>query len=253
VKALLTFIVYALCATCCAQSWIPADRLGVGRIKSWDDIPSQTSSPQQILGMVATPVTSYSAPGASNAPFYERRMMPETSALKAYFEQMLAEKDERVLKTASLRLQIPNSTAWFREVFGPELGSTLDNEYSQLRSGWTRQFLPLLKGLRERGQTVVAVQVIRSPSDPEAIDAQRQALSNMQRPTSLYTARFINPATRDEYVMYSFAYVDGAFRFLGRMQQSPAPQAADAQSRASEPEVVLTPAPTVAAPAAHRW
>lgn len=247
-------------ATCGAQSWTRADQIGVGRVKHWDDIPTQTSSPQQILDSLdhsepaapsgpAGPATS----GAFAVPFYERRMLPETGALKSYFEELLTSKDEKIIKAASIRLQLPDSATWFSETFGSAAGAELEQEYSKLRAGWTTQFVPLIKGLRGRGQTAVTVTVVRGAGDPDASPDQRQVLAGMQRPTSLYTVRFYNPATRDQYVMHSFAYVDGAFRYVGKMKSLGAMQSQEPQPDMQPMQPAASPgAPVTLYPPAHQ-
>jgi hypothetical protein len=229
VKLIYATILVLAPMLCCAQSWTPVDRLGVGQVKHWDDIRN-TSSPAEVLDSISKPTeTPSSLPSAavsSNSPFYERRMLPEASALKVFFDQLLAEKDDRVVKTAGLRLQLPDSVKWFTEVFGADAAVPLEKEYSSLRAGWVKQFGSLLKGVRGRGQTSVAVQLVRGANDPDASPAQRQVLAAMKQSEPLYTLRFINPATREQYVMYSFAYVDGAFRYVGKLNALTTRQAA---------------------------
>lgn len=219
-----TFLLFVSSA-CFAQSWTRADQIGVGRVKHWDDIKN-TSTSAQLLESISPSEPAAPAPAAagSTAPFFERRQLPDAGALKDWFQQVLATKDDKVCKAAGLRLQLPDSGKWFSDTFGSETAVGLEREYGALRAGWTKQFDSLLKGLRGRGETVVAVQVIRGAGDPDATPGQRQALAAMQQPTSLYTVRFINPQTRDQYIMHSFAYVDGAFRFVGRLSALAQPQ-----------------------------
>ncbi|MGI8905456.1 MAG: hypothetical protein ACR2IE_03075 [Candidatus Sumerlaeaceae bacterium] len=217
------------CGVCAAQSWSRADRVGQGKVKHWDDIPTQTSTSAEILNSISkpddTPVAPPRTSSGSSAPFYDRRVLPESSALKSYFEQVLALSDEKVIKSAGLRLQLPDSVKWFTELYGTEAAVNLEKEYSALRAGWVKQFSTLLKGLRERKQNAVAVQVIQGPDDPDATPALRQAFAAMQHPSPLYTVRFINSATGEQYVMHSFAYVDGAFRYVGKLSALSAPPA----------------------------
>jgi hypothetical protein len=221
-----------------AQSWRHADDVGKG-VKHWDDIPTPTSSSAEILNSLSPreslPSPPPEAPGPTGA-WYERRMLPESGALKSYFEQLVASTDEKVVKSAGLRLQLPDSEAWFTQTFGSGAAGPLEAEYSALRANWTKQFSELLQGLRGRKQTAVAVQVVRGPSDTDATADMRQAFAAMQVPTALYTVRFINPTTRQVYSMHSFAYVDGAFRYVGKLRAITGgqreEQAAPAQSNA---------------------
>lgn len=213
-----------VCSTALSQSSFPADRVGRRGVRSWDDIPAPRSSRQNTTDTATgTPPQALSSAQYPlwHVPSHERRLLPETSALKSHLERLLETKDASVIRSAGAHLILPDPSRFFSETFGPDAGVVLCAEYAEVQQLLQKEFETLLKGLRGRKQTTARVVILRSASDPDANALQRAAMSAMIRPVSLYSVQFFNPKTRNAYNMYSFAYVDGSFRFIGRMQALP--------------------------------
>jgi len=244
-RALFVASVILIASAVAAQSYLPAYRVGEGRNKTWDEIPSprQTSSPIDYVTPPSQPENYEASWLPPDIPRLERRLGPDAAQLQQYFQSILAAKDDKAVKAAGWRLDMPDAEGWFCAQFGAELGSALAEEYNAVRRSLGNDFVNLVKGLRGRKQTSVRVILVRTARDPDANEVQRRALQLMKQPTSLYEVRFGRPGVPGGHVIHSFAYIDGMFRYLGKMQ---AVMNAPAPSNTPAPEVLPDPfAPTM--------
>ena len=209
-----------------AQSYKKSQDLGPVKYKSWDDVPSpRSSSTSSALSLIYDPNPDPSLLSSSTnhssqdiAPLLRRRR-PEVQELQSLFEEILAEPSADLIKKAGVQLELPDHERWFADQFGAERGTALSEEYKGVRRYLTLEFSKLITQLHSTGQTKVAAYLARSGSDAEANAAQKTAFQVMQRPAGLYSLRIYKPgALAGGLQMYSFVYVDGAFRFVGKMQ-----------------------------------
>jgi hypothetical protein len=140
--------------------------------------------------------------------------------LKKVFEDLLAATragDQAKVTAMAKNLMLPNPDASFKRLFGDGPGGAVAAQYqrdaAKLEGGLFKEMQLRLK----RNQTQVQVDRIEQPNDPKANGNQKRALERMQMKVPLYSVRMVAPGERLGFHMYSFAHVDGGFRWLGRM------------------------------------
>jgi hypothetical protein len=115
-------------------------------------------------------------------------------------------------------LVLPNPEAWFRRVFGPEIGAALAEEYAtglaQTESGLARSLTTAI----EEGQTQIKVFKFVKPGAENALPGQNKALQAMAVQTPLYSVHLTQPGEETGIHLYSFVYEGGTFRMAGKMK-----------------------------------
>lgn len=166
--------------------------------------------------------TPHQAPGQIAA------YQPEgASSLESLFRNLFAAYDQGkkdVIERAGRQLVLPNPEGWFAETFGQQQAGALSKEYQNVRKMLETDFLGLIKGLETRDQTQVYAVAIRTPADRSANEAQKKALLSMTSAMPLYSAYFFKKGSKSPYQVYSFVYVGGNFRFVGKMQALATPK-----------------------------
>jgi hypothetical protein len=90
---------------------------------------------------------------------------------------------------------------------------------TRCRHDLTAALVAVFEGRVKDGRTFVSVTKIESATDDNGTGSQKQALAAMKVKVPLYTVRFREqPGTSSGYTLWSFVYVDGGFRFIGKMQ-----------------------------------
>lgn len=147
---------------------------------------------------------------AANDPATLQKLMEDTlAAVKA------GQKD----KVAALLkpLVLPDATTWFKKVFGDDIGAKLGAEYNSMSSTLPTDLAGIFEGRVKDGRTIVSVTKVESATDPHATGLQKQALAAMKTKVPLYSVRFAEKAGMPGYTLWSFMYVDGQFRLVGKM------------------------------------
>jgi hypothetical protein len=202
----------------------------------WSTLPGILTAVAAVLGAIATlltamyssgllgnkaptsPATSTVVPHAETAAATAaEESFPETQeVLRKYFEQMMDATEVGNLsfaKTLARDMIIPNHKRWFAENFGREAGERLDVDYSIIiKSADTPEGLFNIPKLLERPRTPILVERITDPGDTNATGLQRKALLARKKDFALYTVEVRG------FSIWSFVYVDGAFRIAGKMQ-----------------------------------
>ena len=119
----------------------------------------------------------------------------------------------------SASLELPDAAAFFSKTFGDEIGARLTAEYEPQRGNFAK--LPKLMEIQRsgRGRTVISVERYTDAADGAVTGVQKLALEAMVAPTALYSLRMTEPGKTSGFHLYSFAYVDGGFRMLGKMKK----------------------------------
>ena len=114
-------------------------------------------------------------------------------------------------------LQLPAADAWFREVFGPGLGSALLAEQDPQRAGigWLGSHI---KGRIETGLSSIQAERFDAPNQPASVGYQSEALARMQQRVPLYSVRFASPDGKRTWHVWSFVHHRGTFRYVGKMR-----------------------------------
>jgi hypothetical protein len=123
---------------------------------------------------------------------------------------------ERIAKSWKLAQPKP----FFEKTFGPELAPALAAEHTDTVGGFEKDvFKGLTKIIVGDGKTKARVSRHTDPDDETARGYQVRALKKMKTPVALYTLRLTTPEKESGFSLWSFAYVDGGFRLIGKMKQ----------------------------------
>lgn len=135
-------------------------------------------------------------------------------------DMMKIEKQDKQQELAlfAKSLLLPDADNWFKSVFGDVAGAALTSASKQARAATelgARETLAMF-----RKQHLAEVRVVRfdDSCNPLATPAEYPFLLLRQRAEPLYDVRFSDGS--NEFVWAYFAYVDGAFRFIGNLKRS---------------------------------
>jgi len=121
-----------------------------------------------------------------------------------------------LIENPELDVRLKDPQQWFGEHFEPELARKLAEEYvarTKDRGGLAR----VLAKAKAAGRTELRVRRVSEPIDLQGTGLQNMALERMTRPTPLYTLQMVKPGEDSGLLLWSFAKVDGEFRFVGLM------------------------------------
>jgi len=162
--------------------------------------------------------------GAMPAAAQEKKdpAYPETAdGLKSQIADLYrATKDGDKKKGAELAkaLSLPKHEAWFQEIFGEEKGTKLAADYGKQLPKLEGDIGQLFAKAVKAEQSEFQVLRFEKAPDPKAVGAQNDALAAMKKPVPLYSVRFVKPGEKLGVHIYSFAYADGGFRLVGKLQ-----------------------------------
>lgn len=126
--------------------------------------------------------------------------------------------DAATVKAFAATMVVPNYDSWFKKTFGDEAGAKLSADYAK-RVGDVETKLPeLFASVIAKGQTNIVAGRYETAGDANATGLQNTALAAMKEKTALYSVRFIEPGKDAGMHVWSFAHVDGSFRFIGKLQ-----------------------------------
>ncbi|MDA1195440.1 MAG: hypothetical protein O2894_09685, partial [Planctomycetota bacterium] len=115
-------------------------------------------------------------------------------------------------------LVLADARAWYERAFGAEHEhlAGLTAEYAQQVA--QVQTLPgAIRAQFAEGNTDVLTERFIDPGDELATGFQAVALRAMSAPIALYSLRLIAPGQESGWHLWSFAHVDGHYRFVGQM------------------------------------
>lgn len=114
-------------------------------------------------------------------------------------------------------LALPEPEKFFTATFGPEVGPQLASEYST-----DVPKLPTIhtffKAGKAKGRTELLIEKHVSADDENANGLQEAAIRAMKTPIPIYTINVVEPGKTIGSSLWSFAYVDGSFRYLGKLK-----------------------------------
>jgi len=127
-------------------------------------------------------------------------------------------------------LVLPNPAAWFTATFGDGMGQELAASYDRTQMELPLSFPDILSQLRAKHFTDPKVVRFSDSCDPTASVEEYQVLQHRTSPQPLYDVHFFHGPMAG--LLHYFAYVDGAFRYIGSFALNPdRKEAARAQSR----------------------
>jgi|GEM_PF-1845789 len=144
--------------------------------------------------------------------------------------------DTAHLAAMSKTMKLPDPAAWFGTTFGPEARDRMVAEYNgydfdKLIAQAPKLFTQLVK---TDGRTSVDARRIDSATDERGTGYQVTAIKLMKQPTPLYSMRLELPDGSKTFSLWSFAYVDGAFRIVGKMKTADPTPLSDDLAQLSE-------------------
>jgi hypothetical protein len=142
-----------------------------------------------------------------------------------------ADRARSVLKSLHLPGDEAAQTAFFKRVWGDDAGARLAAEYKQHEPEML--FLQkLFFRLAKEGAVVLEVHKAEKADDQEINGYEAEGLSAMKQPIPLYSARLGKKGQQHGAYLWSFAYVDGGFRLIGRLTRAKDGPAPDKQTDA---------------------
>jgi hypothetical protein len=108
--------------------------------------------------------------------------------------------------------------AWFKSTFGDEKGAVLFKEWEEEIFKNLPKMVRPFKEANKDGKTEIKVIKIEKGSK-EGTGLQTAALEAMKKPQPLYTVKLLKPGETAGLSLWSFAFIDGKFRMLGKMSK----------------------------------
>jgi hypothetical protein len=169
--------------------------------------------------LITTGLLAVPALGQTTQPLY-----PEsTESLKSHIQVMMeaaeAQDAGRVLAYSRLFV-LPNHEEWFKRVFGKEVGDRLIKEYNTKMLDFPENVTKVFLALKDPKIWQITVVKVEAADDVNATVYQKFALVAMVDPVPLYSVTLTPKGTTKSIRIWSFVYVDGAFRMAGQMQAS---------------------------------
>jgi len=128
----------------------------------------------------------------------------------------LAAADADGAKKIAESLKLPKPAEWFSATFGPELGAKLAADYER-----EAVQLPTIQGFfiaaKAKNRTSFSGIRVEDGSDNANV-YQMQAIRAMKTPVTLYTILATEPGDDGGSTLWSFAHVDGSFRYVGKLK-----------------------------------
>jgi len=114
-------------------------------------------------------------------------------------------------------LALPNADQWFKSVFGEVLGGQVTAVSAPSRAAAEKYTAEMLAGQLKDKRTHIEAVRFDDSCNARATATEYPFLLLRQKPEHLYDVRFQDSST--EVTWAYFAYVDGGFRFIGKMQK----------------------------------
>lgn len=146
---------------------------------------------------------------------------PESAdGLKSMFGELMdavKKGDDKASAELAGALVVPGYEAWFKTTFGDEAGGRVSAEYAKNVPNASKDLPKAIAMFLKKGRTEVAAERFAEAGSPDANTYQDVALKAMKTKVPLYSVRLTEPGSKTGTHLYNFAYVDGGFRFVGKM------------------------------------
>ncbi len=123
--------------------------------------------------------------------------------------------DQKTLAAYTQSLRLLNPETWFKDVFGELLGAQIAEAHGFLDERLHAALFESLSGILKDQFTDFKIQRFEKPCEPASDKSFYTVLLMRRQRVPLYLAKFTKPNDLHVRVMGFFAYVAGAFRFLG--------------------------------------
>jgi TonB family protein len=171
----------------------------------------------------AFPQQASQSPAATHAPAEGLPTYPNTAqGLERQMKDMLKlakhNKNPQALAAYAKSLVLPDADNWFNSVFGDARGPAFAAASERERSQIELSAPDTLASLQKQDLTYVEAVRFDDSCNDRASATEYPFLLLRQRPEPLYDVRFTDDQD-GEFVWAYFAYVDGAFRYIGSLQK----------------------------------
>ena len=112
---------------------------------------------------------------------------------------------------------LPNPDAWFTKTFGEDRGKVLAANYAKFTLSFPEMGLKLFQDQVKQNRINVKAYKVEAADDKQATGGQVEAILSMKEKSPLYGVRMIAPGKEYGLHLWSFVYVDGNFRMIGKM------------------------------------
>lgn len=138
--------------------------------------------------------------------------------LKKLMESCLgwSKTDSNRLSAALKSFVLPNHATQFKKMFGDTMGAEWAGKYEKLLGEFDTKFKGLFEKMQADGNTNVTAIHLTAADTGASTGLQKEAFAAMPQPVALYTVKFIKPGEELGTSVWSWVYVDGGFRFLGK-------------------------------------
>lgn len=153
----------------------------------------------------------------TSAPAYPESIDGLKSLMRDIYTAIEQGDEERV-HVLTKSLMLPNHETWYVQVFGDDVGAKAAADYGRLLPFFDENGL-MAESYREivdAGRSQISAERFERAPDRDANGNQNATLAAMENPVPLYSVRFIEQGERYGTHVYSFAYVDGTFRWIGK-------------------------------------
>ncbi len=175
-----------------------------------------------IAGTLSAQQPSAAAPPPSQAPAPAVPSYPNSAkGMEKLIKDMmkLVESNDTAMFAAYTdALAIPDARAWFRSVFGEEVGAQLESASELRRKDISIEAKSVLSTMWNQKKTDLRGVRFEESCNDLATAKEYPLLTLREHPEPLFDIRFTNATGTSVWGL--FAYVDGGFRFLGDLRRS---------------------------------
>ncbi len=123
--------------------------------------------------------------------------------------------NQKTLAAYAESLRLPDPDAWFKDTFGEVLGTQIAESHGALRERLHVSLFEGLSGILNDQFADFTIQRFEKPCEPATDKTFYTVLLMRRQHVPLYLAKFTKPHESRIRIMGFFAYVNGAFRYLG--------------------------------------
>jgi TonB family protein len=131
------------------------------------------------------------------------------------------ENDQKTLAAYAESLKLPDAQAWLKAVFGDELGQDVAEAYAGMSTNLQAALSESLSTLLKPDVPEIQVLRFKEPCEPATSQELHAILLLRRKPVPFYLPLFTNRKQPASRTLGFFAFVDGAFRFLGVIRLKP--------------------------------
>jgi TonB family protein len=168
----------------------------------------------------------------TNSVSSQRKYDDSENGLKREFEEALkvAKKHDRTnLVSLTTNMVLPDPHLWFMKVFGAQIGADYEKQYAQSVPQLRSKLADVFEKFTAQKFTDLKVLRFTKACDDNADEIEYPLLVSRETEEPLSVVDFGRGASF--YPLKFFAYVDGAFRYVGELKPYPVPNGGVAKTK----------------------